>query len=102
MNWFEDGRSDTPMCKVCANCKNDYIDGDRYCRFCGAPMGEPEFIMDTFACIYGPRPTERLHKCRKCGYEWKTFEMIDKQEWCPECGGRAPAAKEKKKWKFFS
>lgn len=36
---------------VCANCGNVYIDGDRYCRFCGAPMGKPKFLMQDFACI---------------------------------------------------
>ena len=30
----------TPMRKVCANCKENYINGDKYCRYCGAPMGE--------------------------------------------------------------
>lgn len=29
---------------VCANCRKAYIDGDRYCRFCGAPMGKPKFM----------------------------------------------------------
>ena len=35
-----------PKRKVCANCKNTYIESDKYCRYCGAPMGKPEFIPD--------------------------------------------------------
>ena len=70
--------------KVCANCKNSYREGDKYCRYCGAPLGN-------FACIYGPPPVERTHKCEKCGFSWKTTLMIDNEQWCPECGGPAPA-----------
>ena len=80
-----------PMKKVCANCKNDYREGDKYCRYCGAPLGKPDFIEEDFACIYGPPPVERTHKCSKCGFTWKTSLMIDNERWCPECGGTAPA-----------
>ena len=82
----------TPMLKVCANCKNDYVEGDRYCRYCGAPMGKPDFIEDFFACIYGPMPETRRHTCEKCGYTWETELMIDEERWCPLCGGAAPAS----------
>ena len=75
---------------VCANCGNTYIEGDRYCRFCGAPMGKPKFIMQEFACIYGPPPVKRVHKCVKCGFTWETCSMVDRQEFCPRCGGDAP------------
>ena len=84
------------MIKVCGNCKEDYIEGDRYCRFCGAPLGSPEYIQDSVACIYGPCPEKRTHTCNKCGFTWETYEMVDKQNWCPNCGGEAPA-KEKKR-----
>lgn len=77
--------------KVCANCKNSYREGDKYCRYCGAPLGKPDFIEEDFACIYGPPPVERTHKCEKCGFSWKTTLMIDNEQWCPECGGPAPA-----------
>lgn len=77
--------------KVCANCKNSYREGDKYCRYCGAPLGKPDFIEEDFACIYGPPPVERTHKCEKCGFTWKTALMIDDEQWCPECGGPAPA-----------
>ena len=75
---------------VCANCKNEYVEGDKYCRYCGAPNGEPGFIKEDFACIYGPPPVARVHTCKKCGYSWKTYEMIDKEAFCPKCGGAAP------------
>ena len=91
MTWFEDERNDVPKRMVCANCKNDYNEGDKYCRFCGAPMGKPDFIEEDFSCIYGPPPTERVHKCSRCGYEWTTIEMVDKERYCPKCGGYAPA-----------
>ena len=76
--------------KVCANCRNSYGEGDKYCRYCGAPLGSPEYIDDDFACIYGPPPVERVHICKKCGFTWKTTLMLDKEKWCPECGGPAP------------
>ena len=53
--------------KVCQNCQNTYIEGDKYCRYCGAPMGTPQYINDDFAEIYGPPPMKRTHKCKKCG-----------------------------------
>ena len=84
--WFDE---DNQKRKVCANCKETYIEGDKYCRFCGAPMGKPDYIVDTFGCIYGPPPVERVHRCKKCGYQWTTDE--DKECWCPKCGGSAPA-----------
>ena len=80
-----------PMRMVCANCREPYINGDKYCRFCGAPMGKPEYIEEDFACIYGPPTVNRTHTCAKCGYSWKTCEMIDNARWCPKCGGPAPA-----------
>ena len=75
--------------KVCANCGNSYREGDKYCRYCGAPMGTPEFIVEEIACIYGPPPVSRTHKCGKCGYTWKTTLMIDDEKYCPECGSAA-------------
>ena len=77
--------------KVCANCRSGYIEGDRFCRFCGAKMGKAEFIEEDIGCIYGPPPMRRVHVCEKCGYTWETNQMIDNSRFCPECGGRAPA-----------
>ena len=76
--------------KVCANCKETYIEGDKYCRYCGAPMGKASYIEEDFACIYGPPPVKRVHTCKKCGYSWETDYMIDNERHCPKCGGRAP------------
>ncbi|MCR5203374.1 MAG: hypothetical protein K6D02_09885 [Lachnospiraceae bacterium] len=76
--------------RVCANCRNNYSEGDKYCRYCGAPNGEPLFIDEDFACIYGPPPVERVHTCEKCGYTWSTNRMVDDTRYCPECGGHAP------------
>lgn len=88
-----EGRSlmELPMRKVCANCRNTYREGDKYCRYCGAPLGKPDFIEEEFACIYGPPPVQRTHKCKKCGFSWQTSLMIDDEMWCPKCGGSAPA-----------
>ena len=79
---------------VCANCKKDYIEGDKYCRFCGAPMGSPAYIDQDYATIYGPMPVVRRHECEKCGYVWETELMIDWERFCPICGGPAPAHEE--------
>lgn len=77
--------------KVCTNCHQNYTEGDKYCRFCGAPMGKPDYINEWFPCIYGPNPPlKRLHKCTQCGYTWETEEMVDEERFCPKCGGSAP------------
>lgn len=52
--------------------------------------GKAEYIEETFACIYGPPPMERLHKCNNCGYAWETHKMIDEERFCPKCGDSAP------------
>ncbi len=80
------------MMKICANCHEAYIEGDKYCRYCGAPMGTPAFVEEDFATIYGPPPVRRVHECAVCGYTWETDLMIDEERWCPQCGGPAPAS----------
>lgn len=87
-----------PRRRVCANCKETYIEGDKYCRFCGAPMAQPEFIKEDFATIYGPPPVTRTHTCEKCGFTWQTCQMIDDERFCPECGGPAPATGDEGVW----
>ena len=75
---------------ICANCKSRYIEGDKYCRYCGAPNGSPEYIQETFASIYGP-PYRSAHKCKECGFSWENSGLgSDRQKWCPKCGGKAP------------
>ena len=79
------------MRKVCANCRRNWRDGDRYCRYCGAPLDKPDFLPDTpGARIYGPPPMVREHRCARCGYSWQTRLMQDREAYCPQCGGEAP------------
>ena len=76
---------------ICKNCKSRYTAGDKYCRYCGAPMGNPEYIDDRFSVIYGP-PYSEMHECKKCGYSWESSGLgVDRQQWCPRCGGEAPS-----------
>ena len=84
--------------KVCANCNNSCIAGDKYCRYCGAPMGEPKIIPANFEMVYGPPPVNRTHTCSECGYSWETRKMIDEEKYCPECGGSAPVVNEDMGW----
>ena len=82
--------------KVCSNCKKPYIEGDAYCRYCGAPMGTPVFIPEALECLYGP-PVTCTHVCEKCGFTWKRSFLGsaagDDQRFCPKCGGGAPVTK---------
>ena len=32
-------------------------------------------------------------RCKKCGYEWETCLMIDREKYCPVCGAPAPVEK---------
>ena len=80
---------DERMEAVCPNCKSDWIQGDRYCRFCGAPMNQPGYKIRNFACIYGPEPRLRKHECPQCHYSWETNQMIDREKYCPRCGAEA-------------
>lgn len=79
----------TPPTPVCANCKNFYIKGDKYCRFCGAPMGTPDYIREAerHSTVYGPM-ARRDHKCEKCGYAWTKTSMSDREFFCPQCGSK--------------
>ena len=79
---------------VCSNCKREYREGDKYCRYCGAPMGTPRYIDAAYSTIYGPPPEIRTHKCTKCGFTWTTDLIVDDERWCPECGGSAPYTQE--------
>jgi rubredoxin len=74
----------------CGNC-HEHLGKDKYCRICGTKRGEGAFkpYVDAYYPVYGPKPTETTHKCDVCGYTWSTYLMIDKERYCPECGGRA-------------
>ena len=82
--------------KYCANCKRVLQDGDKYCRYCGRSRNETEYQPDygTMLSIYGPPPVKRKHKCSSCGFAWTTFEMLDEQKYCPQCGSDAPEIKD--------
>ena len=77
----------------CGNCHAHLDEGDRYCRKCGTKVGDGAFepYQQIIQCIYGPMPVERTHICEQCGYTWTTCQMIDRDEFCPKCGGKAPA-----------
>ena len=72
----------------CGKCTGYLEPEDQYCRYCGAKRGEGEFnpYYDEPVCVYGPPPVNRLHTCKKCGYEWTVCAMIDEQRYCPKCG----------------
>ena len=92
-DWMESvGR---PQREVCPDCGGTWIDGDRYCRFCGALMSNPAFTPERFSTIYGPRPMNRTHRCTACGHEWITCLMIDRERFCPLCGEPAPVTEER-------
>ncbi len=76
----------------CGNCHAYLQPDDKYCRICGtkAGVGAYEPYQDLMMTIYGPKPEKRKHKCKECGYSWETCAMIDKEKFCPKCGGIAP------------
>lgn len=76
---------------VCTECGEKWIIGERYCRYCGAKKRRAKFASPDYACIYGPMPVERIHICENCGHKWMTCLMADLEEFCPKCGGNAPA-----------
>lgn len=86
---------DSDMCtdytNRCGNCHKILNDNDKYCPYCGTKRGEGKFepYENVMTCIYGPPPEERVHQCKKCGYEWSVISMIDSQKYCPQCGGNS-------------
>ncbi|MCR5608442.1 MAG: hydrogenase maturation nickel metallochaperone HypA [Lachnospiraceae bacterium] len=83
----------------CGNCHAFLKDGAKYCSICGTKAGDGAYepFEDIMQCIYGPMPEERTHVCEDCGYTWTTMAMIDNEEFCPECGGKAPVVLEGKR-----
>ena len=78
--------------KYCSNCHKAVANEDKYCRFCGVSTFDTDYepSFNSMACIYGPPPVKRIHKCEDCGYTWETFRMLDREKHCPLCGGNAP------------
>lgn len=85
-----------PTKDQCGNCHANLQEGDKYCRICGTKVGEGEYApyLDIMEVIYGPMPVERVHTCEKCGHTWTTCLMVDKEAYCPMCGGNAPYGRE--------
>lgn len=88
----------------CGNCQSEMEPDDLYCRICGTKRGLGAFkpYENHMQVVYGPMPVKRKHKCRSCGYTWKTILMLDRQEHCPRCGGSAPAKELSCRWSLFS
>lgn len=72
----------------CGNCHKSFRGDEKYCRYCGTKRGEGKFkpYQNLMQCIYGPPPVKRVRKCTRCNNRWETFEMIDKEDYCPLCG----------------
>ena len=78
---------------VCGNCGAKVPDEDKYCRICGTLVGFGRVSPKSMAVasrLYGPKPTLRRHVCQNCGHQWTTSLMVDKEAYCPNCGGPAP------------
>lgn len=75
----------------CGNCGERLGEDDAFCRFCGTERGKGKYRpqKERIECVYGPPPMDRIHHCDNCGFEWTTHTMLDKQKYCPKCGGRA-------------
>lgn len=78
--------------RICKNCKNKYILGNKYCIYCGAKLGKPQIveIEDNLDNNKEEKPISRVHECKTCGYTWYTYNTIDIAEFCPECGNPSP------------
>ena len=77
------------LAKKCTNCNAIFEEEDLYCRYCGSKREKGIFYQPSeniHGCIYGPPPVKRIHTCNNCGYEWSTFKMIDRENYCPRCG----------------
>lgn len=75
----------------CGNCHETLGNNEKYCRYCGTKRGDGKFepYLNIMQCIYGPMPVKRIRKCTKCRKKWETLLMIDKQNFCPNCGSPA-------------
>lgn len=83
--------------KYCKNCNTRMDEEDEYCAECGMLYGLGHYSPDeisgisgiAFACVYGPPPKKRIHKCTKCNYTWNNFALVNSVRYCPKCGGYA-------------
>lgn len=81
----------------CGNCAEHIGTEDQYCRYCGTKRGKGSFkpYYNEPQCVYGPPPVRRIHSCTKCGFEWSTSVMIDRQRYCPKCGSSCNVTKDR-------
>ena len=77
----------------CQSCEKVAEPSDKYCRYCGAAIGQPKFRpgVRNIAQIYGPPPMRKEHNCEACGHRWRSFGGSDEQKYCPVCGGNVSA-----------
>ncbi len=92
---LEGRRTDGTMVKLCGNCKNTWREGDKYCRYCGAPLNNPTYKLREFYTMYGPLPVRRKHSCPDCGFVWTATLMSDNERYCPKCGAAVSIEKVK-------
>ena len=72
----------------CGNCDALFRENEKYCRYCGTRRGAGPFVpsRSPMVPVYGPPPIERVRKCTHCDYTWQTVAMIDRENYCPQCG----------------
>ena len=94
-HFYDDSKNQNcPLCKdlstdyegKCGNC-HKYIGEDEYCRYCGTKRGEGKFepYENFMPCVYGS-PNTYIHKCQKCGTEFKSSGMGSNPRYCYKCG----------------
>ena len=88
MSYYDDCKLSTDYENRCGNCHSHLNLKDKYCRYCGTPVGEGAFepYKNETYCVYGP-PVKELWCCPDCGYKWRSVVMGgDHAKFCPICG----------------
>jgi uncharacterized paraquat-inducible protein A len=90
MSNYEDNTLSTDYEGRCGNCHSKLRARDKYCRYCGTPVGEGDFkpYLNMTYCVYGP-PIKNLWQCPECGYAWRSIVLGgDHPRFCPRYGSR--------------
>ena len=76
----------------CRRCGAPVHFKDEKCPECGA-KNDCWVTPDRTRCgnCHAPLAEGGTHVCEKCGYTWTTCLMIDREQYCPKCGGHAPS-----------
>ena len=85
MGYYERNTLSTDYEGRCGNCHSMLSAKDKYCRYCGTPVGEGKFqpYKNETYCVYGP-PVKELWHCPDCGYAWRSTVMGgDNPKYCP-------------------